>query len=258
MGKIRVVIVDDNNDFCVAISEVIKLAKELDMELAGIARNGSDACKMIIGKQPDLVLLDNVMPELDGIGVVETVNEANLENPPKIISYTSMCSEDFVRAMFHLGVSYCMNKETDVYQILLRGQMLVNNTRLCRPSMEYLKGKATPVEEFPDKAAEILQKLGVPANLKGYEYLIEAICVVAENKDALKGITKRVYPLVAKTFDTDRTNVERAIRHAIKLAWERGDRDVFADFFRFSSEKKPKKPTNSEFVATIAQYVRGR
>ena len=252
MGLIKVVVADDNIDFCNAIKEAIETTD--DMSLTGIANNGNEAFDLIMETRPDLVLLDNVMPYLDGIGVMEKLNMTELPKRPKIITFSSLCSDDFVKAMFRLGVNYCMNKNVDVYQILARGRMLVDNS-LCGEDDEYFPNASGSKERYLSIITDVLHKLGIPANLKGYEYLRRAVLIAVADSAALNGVTKIIYPQIAAEYKTDSYNVERAIRHAIKISWERSNSETFAEFFKPIVDKRKGRPTNSETIATLAQYV---
>ena len=262
--KIKIVLADDNKDFCQVLKEY--LSNEEDIEILGIAKDGVEALQLVQEKQPDLLVLDVIMPHLDGLGVIEKLNAMNLEKMPKIIVLSAVGQDKITQTAINLGADYYIVKPFDFVIFINRIRELVLN----KPVSPQVKTK--PVAELQmmrtneaPKAAtgnieteitNIIHEIGVPAHIKGYLYLREAIKMVIDNVELLGAVTKELYPSIAKKFNTTPSRVERAIRHAIEVAWSRGKVDTINKLFGYTVHTTKGKPTNSEFIAMIADKLR--
>ena len=262
--KIKIVLADDNKDFCQVLKEY--LSNEEDIEILGIAKDGVEALQLVQEKQPDLLVLDVIMPHLDGLGVIEKLNAMNLEKMPKIIVLSAVGQDKITQTAINLGADYYIVKPFDFVIFINRIRELVLN----KPVSPQVKTK--PVAELQmmrtneaPKAAtgnieteitNIIHEIGVPAHIKGYLYLREAIKMVIDNVELLGAVTKELYPSIAKKFNTTPSRVERAIRHAIEVVWSRGKVDTINKLFGYTVHTTKGKPTNSEFIAMIADKLR--
>lgn len=248
MNKITVVIADDNKDFCSDIKNYAALSK--DVEIVGVAHDGLAAVDMVAKLKPMILLLDDVMPGLDGLGVLEKLNSLNLQSRPKIITLSSYISEDFVKRAYELGSNYQMSKTISPDHIINRLKMIIENSSKPKNTEAYKNYDAESM------VTEAIHQVGVPAHIKGYEYLRESILMVLSDRELINSVTKQLYPAVAKKHKTSASRVERAIRHAIEVAWNRGDTETLNNIFGFTINQAKGKPTNSEFIAMISDNLR--
>ncbi len=261
-GKIKVLIVDDNKDFCEILSEYLQ--KQDDIEIVGVANNGKEAIEIIPQKLPDLVILDIIMPHLDGLGVLERINSMNLSKFPKIIILSAVGQDKITQRAINLGADYYVIKPFDFEIFIERIRQTAsegntNNTNVSEFKRQNLQARSSLVNNNRSLEAEItniIHEIGVPAHIKGYLYLREAITMVIENIELLSAVTKELYPSIAKKFNTTSSRVERAIRHAIEVAWSRGKVDTINTLFGYTVNNDRGKPTNSEFIAMVADKLR--
>ncbi|MBC7342189.1 MAG: sporulation transcription factor Spo0A [Clostridia bacterium] len=245
---INVAVVEDNRELCEILKDFIN--QEEDFNLVGVAYNGLDAIHLIEENNPDVVILDIVMPHLDGIGVLERFQEINLSPRPKIIVLSALGQESMTQRSMQLGADYYIVKPFDLSVLGNRIKQLVNGHN-------HIAGAAPPKARNLDlEVTKIIHQMGVPAHIKGYQYLREAILLVTEDINLLGAVTKELYPMIAKKYDTTPSRVERAIRHAIELAWDRGNVETINRFFEYTVNMERGKPTNSEFIAMIADKLR--
>lgn len=248
MDKLTVMIADDSREFCNEFKSYAALTK--DIEVVGVAYDGLSAVDMIAKCKPMLLILDDVMPGLDGLGVLEKLRMMNLSPRPKIITVPSYISEDFVENAYKLGANYQMAKSVGIDHIVNRLRLIAQNAMGGRTTSRYRKNDTESV------VTSAIHEVGIPAHIKGYEYLREAIMIVLDNRDMINSVTKELYPTVAKKYSTSPSRVERAIRHAIEVAWNRGDTDTLNNIFGFTINQSKGKPTNSEFIAMISDNLR--
>lgn len=258
MEKLNVAIVDDNEKFRYLLEEIV--SKDKDLHLMGTASNGEDACKMIKEKSPDVVLLDIIMPRLDGLGVLERIqNDAQIKKKPVFIMMSAISSQEIIDTTFERGASYYIIKPFDHYMILDRVKSLFSmNVEVNRSKVisSHEKNSVIIEKSLEEIVTEMIHDMGVPAHIKGYQYLREAILMSVDDLEMLNSITKILYPEVAKKFQTTPSRVERAIRHAIEVAWGRGKVDTLEEFFGYTVNQGKGKPTNSEFIALITDKIR--
>ncbi len=257
MKEINVAIADDNERILDLLGEIISNDQEL--KLVGKANNGEDMYHLIKEKQPDVVLLDLIMPKMDGLSVMEMVsNDKGLKKHPDFIVVTAVGQERITEDAFKKGASYYImkpfNNETVLNRIKHANQVLRHELRPQTPS-----GAVTdvlPEQNLEGRVTDMIHEIGIPAHIKGYHYLRDAIIMAVEDMDVLNAITKVLYPTVAKKHQTTASRVERAIRHAIEVAWSRGKLDTLDDLFGYTVSNGKGKPTNSEFIALIADTIR--
>ena len=245
MGKQTTVIIADNSEeFCTCLKTAIARAK--DFQVIGTAPDGDKAIRMITEQQPDMLIIDLMLPKRDGLAVLKAIS--NLSHKPLVLA-TSCFVSDYVSATAAgLGVRYLMLKPCDPEALVERMEEFRGGPAI-RPMP---KANQTSIEAM---VTGMIHEIGVPAHIKGYQYLREAIMIAVADMDVINAITKVLYPQVAKTFQTTPSRVERAIRHAIEVAWDRGDLDTLQRFFGYTVSNTKGKPTNSEFIALIADKL---
>lgn len=257
MEKLNVAIADDNQRMVHLLSELISSDKEL--ELVGQADNGKDIYEIIKDKQPDVVLLDIIMPKMDGLTVMEKVNQdSTMKKHPAFIVISAVGQEKITEDAFNQGAAYYMMKPFDNEMVIsrikqLRGEEGRRGRNVHKVSQEAPRKKGQNLEV---DVTNIIHEIGVPAHIKGYQYLRDAIILSVDDMEMLNSITKILYPTIAKRHQTTPSRVERAIRHAIEVAWSRGKMDTIDALFGYTVSTGKGKPTNSEFIALIADKIR--
>ena len=254
--KIRVLIADPNEDFQLLMKNL--LSQEPDMEAAGTSSDGSDALAKIETLHPDVVLLELVQPRLDGMGVLRKLSEK--ESAPPVLVLTGFVNAHVVTECANLGAAYFMSKPCDTAELMQRLRQSAQTGKKPLPVTASRISAAAPEPKADNASLEsvvtdIIHEIGVPAHIKGYQYLREAIILTINDMDAINAVTKVLYPEVAKKFSTTPSRVERAIRHAIEVAWDRGDVETLQKFFGYTVSGIKGKPTNSEFIAMIADCL---
>ena len=256
MAKLRVVIAEDNPTTSELIEDILKTDDEI--EVVGIAYDGLEALELIRDKQPDVMTLDLIMPKLDGLGVMEKAAELNGISLPNFIVITSASRENVTEMAFELGAQYYILKPFDSKVLLSRVQKFKKS--VCAKIIDYGSGVFENNVRRPatleSDVTNIIHEIGVPAHIKGYQYLRDAIMMSVNDGEMLSSITKILYPTIAKQHKTTPSRVERAIRHAIEVAWSRGKMDTIDELFGYTVNNGKGKPTNSEFVALIADKIR--
>lgn len=251
--KTKILIVDDNPDVRTQLSGM--LAGMEEVKLVGAAANGMTAIDMINRFKPDIVLLDIIMPQLDGFGVIEYLNEHDCM--PNVIVISALSQENFIMRALEMGVKYYIAKPFECDNIKNRIRDLIAMSKGMIPARTHTLTPASGAEtrSIDEKISSVFITIGIPAHIKGYHFLREAIKMVVENPDIINRITKDLYPGIAKHFNTSPSKVERAIRHAIEVAWTRGRIDNINQVFGFNVYNKNDKPTNGEFIALIADKL---
>lgn len=257
MGEIAVAIADDNERILDLLGEMVNNDK--DLTLVGKANNGEDAYTMIKEKQPDVMLLDLIMPKMDGLTVMELVNQdKEIRKHPSFIVVTAVGQERITEDAFKKGANYYILKPFNNEMVLNRikevGCQPHRDMRITADSGQNVY--AQPEINLEARVTDMIHEIGIPAHIKGYHYLRDAIIMAIEDMDVLNAITKVLYPTVAKMHQTTASRVERAIRHAIEVAWSRGKLDTLDELFGYTVSNGKGKPTNSEFIALIADTIR--
>ena len=243
----KVLIADSDSVFCTEVSEFLKTFD--DVEVIKYVNNGKEAYHEIINTKPDIVITGIVMSGIDGLSLIKKVNETPMEEKPSFIVVTAVNNSVLMQKALDLGAKYYLLRPLD-YSILID---LIRENVI--PSG---KGHMGSNDEYNTelRITETIQRVGIPAHIKGYHYIRTAITMMTDDMELAHSVTKVLYPAVAKRFDTTPQRVERAIRHAIEVAWNRGDPAVLNDMFGYTIDSERGKPTNSEFIAMISDKIR--
>lgn len=247
MEPIKILIADDNSAIRATLSEGI-LAQS-DMELTGQAADGAEALRLIDRLHPDVLLLDIVMPRMDGFSVLEALQERG--GAPQVIVITGLTRDEFIERAMTLGAAYYMVKPVEMDCLCSRIRDICRAPGHKAPVRRRAETPAARDEEI----ANLFLTIGIPAHIKGYQYLREAVRMVSEDRSLLSRITKELYPGVAKRFSTSASKVERAMRHAIEVAWNRGRLDAVNALYGYRVFTPEDKPTNGEFIAVISDKL---
>ena len=258
--KITVLIADDNQDFSKTLATYLE--NEEDMEVVGIAKDGVEAVEQIKEFLPDVAILDVIMPHLDGIGVLERINNSTIVKLPICIMLSAVGQDKITQKAIALGADYYVVKPFDIELLIKRIREIKNFkpetnknfiSRDTQQTRQYVEiGKNLNSDDLEALVTNIIHEVGVPAHIKGYQYLREAIMMVTKDIDVINQITKSLYPQIAAKFDT----TPSAIRHAIEVAWARGETNLMENIFGYTVNAMKGKPTNSEFIAMIADKLR--
>ena len=233
---------DANDEFRAMLQEAIEQAGEFTV--AASTGDGREALRVIEERKPDLLLTDVALPGLDGLGLLQALKERE-GYVPKIIIVSAFCGEKTMSDAEKLGVSYYLPKPCEPGSLLERMRGIFESPSAPERKSYTLKNTVTSV----------IHEIGVPAHIKGYQYLREAIIIAVNDMEVINAVTKVLYPEVAKRFGTTPSRVERAIRHAIEVAWDRGDLETLQKYFGYTVSNTKGKPTNSEFIAMIADRL---
>ncbi|MDB2089333.1 sporulation transcription factor Spo0A [Clostridium paraputrificum] len=249
-SKISVLIADDNKEFCSILNDY--LLNQKDIVVTGIAKDGREALELIQQKQPDLVVLDIIMPHLDGLGVLEKLNGMDLDKMPRVIVLSAVGQDKITQQAITLGADYYVVKpfDMDIFTKRIREMFSTQDVETKRRSVstQVVQREAAATSRGPidleTEITSIIHEIGVPAHIKGYMYLREAITMVVNDMELLSAVTKELYPSIAKKYNTTASRVERAIRHAIEVAWGRGQVDAINKLFGYTVHNEKGKPTN--------------
>ncbi len=247
MENISVLMVDDNVNLVEMIKEYFSSHKFISVDFC--AYDGLEGMELIINEQDqyDVIILDLIMPNKDGMYVLEEMQKRRIDK--KVIVATSYNSSDVIRRVSDFGVSYFILKPFELSDLEKR---IIE----CKNRVREKKNIDFHHNNLQISISKILHELGIPSHIKGYQYIREGISIIYESPEIIGGITKELYPELALKFDTTVSRVERAIRHAIEVSWNRGNWDLMEDIFGHSVDIDKAKPTNSEFIVTIADKLR--
>lgn len=248
MKNIRLLMIDDNVNLVKMVSEYFKEHKEIEVSLE--AYDGAEGIQLIEEKQDayDLIILDLIMPNKDGMYVLEEMKNRGIDK--KVIVATSYNASEVIRKVSEYGVSYFILKPFELVDLEKRIIEAVAPTNTTSKNIDF------GYNNLQISITKILHELGIPSHIKGYQYIREGIGIIYERPETIGGITKELYPELAKKFDTTVSRVERAIRHAIEVSWNRGSWDLMEEIFGHSVDIDKAKPTNSEFIVTIADKLK--
>ena len=258
MDKIKLVIADDNERILQLLEDVLN--GDEDIEVVGKAKNGEEAINEILEKKPDVALIDIIMPKYDGLAVMDKINNNEMSEKPIFIVLSAIGRETITDDAIELGAHYYIMKPFDNEVVLNRVKNVKNSRK--RKSVEPRKINAFENQkEYIERNLEtdvtnIIHDIGVPAHIKGYTFLRDAIMMSINDMEMINCVTKVLYPAIAKKNNTTSSRVERAIRHAIEVAWSRGEIETIDKLFGFTINKGKGKPTNSEFIALISDKIR--
>lgn len=244
-NRTTVMIADNSEEFITALSAALQQGE--GFQVVATATDGEQAIRLAAERKPDVLVLDLMLPKQDGISVLKALS--GQEHKPITLATTGFTSEYVAAAAANLGVRYLMLKPCDMGALVDRLEEIRGGESLR------LTGRRLGQASIESMVTGIIHEIGVPAHIKGYQYLREAIIIAVGDMDVINAITKVLYPQVAKTFGTTPSRVERAIRHAIEVAWDRGDLDTLQRFFGYTVSNTKGKPTNSEFIALIADRL---
>ena len=255
METIRVVVADDN----IQLRDMVTayLSQQNGIEVVGAAQDGVEALRMVQEQEPDVLVCDMIMPQMDGYAVLERLGTLKLNRTPVVIALTALGRDDFIARAINLGVSYYMVKPFDFAMLAQRiceaagasGRAEAISRQITRETGD------TGKESLEERIANLFLTVGIPAHIKGYQFLREAVRMVIENPEMMGRITKELYPGIAHRFGTTSSKVERAIRHAIEVAWNRGRIEALDEAFGRNVCSLEDKPTNGEFIALVADRL---
>ena len=245
-NRTTVFIADSSEEFCTGLSAALH-STEL-FSVVGTATDGEQTLRMIQKWKPDVLVLDLMLSKQDGISILKAVSA--MDKKPVTLATSGFVTEYVASAAANLGARYLMLKPCDISAVVERLEEIRGGENL-----RFVPAGRTDKTNIETMVTNIIHEIGVPAHIKGYQYLREAIIIAVEDMDVINAITKVLYPQVAKTFQTTPSRVERAIRHAIEVAWDRGDLDTLQRFFGYTVSNTKGKPTNSEFIALIADKL---
>lgn len=255
MNKISVMIADDDQKLTARLTEY--LAQEEDLVLAAVTGDGADALKMVRELKPDVLLLDTILPSLDGMALLERLEKKEKERTSVII-LSAFGKDVLAEEAFSMGAKYFLLKPFDTDSLLQK----IRQCRTQKPAERIFsigdrkRGGGRENVSLEIVVTDIIHEIGVPAHIKGYQYLRDSILMAVHDMDILNSITKQLYPAIAVQNRTTASRVERAIRHAIEVAWSRGKMDTIDALFGYTVNAGKGKPTNSEFIALIADKIR--
>ncbi len=241
----RVLLANSNEDFSKKLASTLQQSDRY--AVVATANNGARAIELLRECKPEFVVVDTMLSQADGIAVIKAANA--LEKKPMLLVLTDFMTEFVSNLLVSLGVQYVLLKPCTYLAVLERLDEMRDS---LTPRSAYARNREANIEAM---VTSMIHEIGVPAHIKGYQYLREAIIIAVEDMEVINAITKVLYPQVAKTFATTPSRVERAIRHAIEVAWDRGDLETLQRFFGYTVSNTKGKPTNSEFIALIADKL---
>lgn len=255
MDDVKVLVVDDNTLLLHAMTDFLQEKDRITV--VGQATNGVEALDMVEAYEPDVVVTDIIMPRMDGFMLMETLGQMELKKHPEIVALTALGRDDFITRAMSLGARYYMVKPFDataLYRCILEAAQIGGTQPLLQETAPAVHtGASVPTTE--ERIANIFLAVGIPAHIKGYQFLREAVRMVMNEPDMINRITKELYPGIARKFSTTSSKVERAIRHAIEVAWSRGRIDALDQIFGAGVCSLADKPTNGEFIALVADKL---
>ena len=247
--KLRVILADDHVDFMDMLREELELA---GAEVVACVQDGQGLVDKTAALQPDIVVTDAVLPIRDGLAAMRIIRETDLRKRPLFFILSSFAGDGVMAEAAALKAYYFTVKPCNLTDLAKR----VSEANSVEASFSPGALKPSPELELELRVTQIIHDIGVPAHIKGYQYLRESIIMTVNDMEVINAITKVLYPTVAKRFKTTSSRVERAIRHAIEVAWDRGDVEVLNSFFGYTVSNAKGKPTNSEFISMIADRIR--
>lgn len=260
MGCLKIAIADDNENMLRALGQVIN--GESDMNLVGTATNGKDTYDIIKSKEPDVVLLDIIMPNGDGLAVMQKVQQdKEIKKELAFIIISAVGKESVTEDAFNMGAVYYFMKPFSNDALLskiryVKNEVKKKNSAATDKNICTADNMAVNERNLEADITGMIHDIGIPAHIKGYQYLRDSIMLSVKDRDVINSITKILYPTIAKMYQTTSSRVERAIRHAIEVAWNRGNTETLNDLFGYTISNRKGKPTNSEFIALIADKIR--
>lgn len=248
MEKIRVMLADDNQSLLKLLNDY--LSRQPDIEVVAAVSDGVEIPDQVRAALPELLVMDIIMPRQDGFMTLEKLGAADFPVKPKVLVLSGLARDDFILRAVKLGASYYMVKPFDPALMHARIVELAG-----AHESPVAIAPETPDESVDEQITNLFLTLGIPAHIKGYQYLREGVRMVLEDHDLINRITKELYPGIAHRFDTSASKVERAMRHAIEVAWQRGRLDTVNQMYGYKVFKREQKPANGEFIALVADKI---
>lgn len=247
---LKILFTEEANEFGKHCTSVFK---SYDFEVRRVSKNGSEVLRLLELEQPDVLVMDAIMSSIDALGVLQQMAKKPKIKKPLVMVVSGVDNQRFENEVLSAGADYYFLKPFDVTMMAERIVLMAGNTVTQAKS-----GAPTHIgtSDLEVLVSDIMHQIGVPAHIKGYQYLREAIILSINDTEMMNSVTKVLYPTVAKHFSTTSSRVERAIRHAIEVAWDRGDVDVLSSYFGYTIQNTRGKPTNSEFIAMISDKLR--
>lgn len=253
-NQLRVLLSQDKGEFS---SKCMKILEGSGFSVFFTEKNGNAIISTIEKRMPDVIIMEAFMPGLDAIGVMNKINHMRLQKRPLVCVISSVVNSEFEHRLLSCGADYYFIRPVDPSAISERINFLVSARELDGSTVAgNMFNCSVTNNDLEVTVSEIMHQIGVPAHIKGYHYLREAIILSINDTEMINSVTKLLYPTIAKTFNTTSSRVERAIRHAIEVAWDRGDVDVLSAYFGYTIQNTRGKPTNSEFIAMISDKLR--
>ncbi len=257
-NMIKVGIADDNKEFCEILKDFFSTQDNINVVFTEY--DGFKAIDAVCSEKPDVLILDVIMPHLDGLGVLEKIQTMEIGTMPKVIMLSAVGQESITQKTINLGAEYYILKPFDLNTLVKRIYQVTGYNQITKSNkisaMHTIIDEGFKSNNLELEITSIIHEVGVPAHIKGYQYLRNAITMVVEDMDLLSAVTKELYPAIAKINNTTPSRVERAIRHAIEVAWNRGKIETIDNLFGYTVHNDKGKPTNSEFIAIIADKLR--
>ena len=258
-NKTKILVVDDNKEFANMLRDFLSRCEDFDV--VGVAYDGNEALEFVFNFKPNVIVLDLIMPVLDGLGVIQKIKDSKIDKKPEILILSAISQEMMIKEAMELGASCFMLKPFDLEVLEKRIKSITEKTKntvktLNENAVKYIVNNKSIVNNVEIEVTNIMHDVGIPAHVKGHQYLRDAIISVVKDNEALIGVTKLLYPDIAKKYNTTATRVERSIRHAIEMAWDRGRTDSLQNLFGYTFNLRKGKPTNSEFIAMVADKLR--
>lgn len=251
MEKIRVMLADDNQSILHLLTDYF--SRKDDIELVATVSDGTEIADAVRESAPDILVMDIIMPRRDGFMALEELSQMEEELRPKVIVLTGLARDDFIMRAIRLGASYYMVKPFDMHLLYSRIVEIAGESQAA--AVAACGEGASAAESLDEQITNLFLTLGIPAHIKGYQYLREAVRMVIDNHDVINRITKELYPGIAHRFDTSASKVERAMRHAIEVAWSRGRLDTVNKMYGYKVFDAMDKPTNGEFISCVAEKI---
>ena len=249
--QVSVLLADDKSEDALGLATVLR---SMSHDVRVCEKNGSTVLATLESFTPDVIIMDAFLRQIDALGVIEKLSAHSAASKPLIFVLSSVDNQDFEKELLSAGADYYFIKPFEPQVLAERIRQMTGWKKVCKENSLILSSN----DNLEVIVSDIMHQIGVPAHIKGYQYLRDAIILSVKNKEMLNSVTKLLYPTVAKDFSTTSSRVERAIRHAIEVAWDRGDVDVLSSYFGYTIQNSRGKPTNSEFIAMISDKLRLR
>lgn len=250
VNQSRIMLAQEGNEIAM---HTAKFLSDYGFDVKLVSKDGSKVVDNIKTLRPDVVIMDSFMPKVDALGVLKLLSDSNVEKRPAMVVMSNVDNSEFESEVLKAGADYYFLKPIELNMLAERvGQIL----KWAKQGDKGEFSKVVMKDSIELVITDIMRQIGVPAHIKGYHYLRQAIKLTVDDPELMQAVTKILYPTIAKSNKTTSSRVERAIRHAIEVAWDRGDVDVLSSYFGYTIQNSRGKPTNSEFIAMISDKLR--